>query len=34
MIDRALKGEGGSAQFDFLPSGLVCTMRIALEQSQ
>jgi len=33
MIERALRGEGGSATFDFLPSGLACTMRIAIEQS-
>jgi len=31
MIERALKGEGGSARFEFLPAGL---MQLALEQSQ
>jgi PAS domain S-box-containing protein len=34
MIERVLKAEGGAARFDFLPSGLVCTMRIALDRSQ
>jgi PAS domain S-box-containing protein len=34
MIERALKGEGGAAQFDFLSSGLACTMRIALDPAQ
>jgi two-component sensor histidine kinase len=34
MIERALKGDGGSAEFDFLPTGLFCTMRIPLDRPQ
>lgn len=31
MIERSLKAEGGSAQLDYDPSGLVCLIRVALD---
>jgi PAS domain S-box-containing protein len=34
MIERALKGDGGSAVLDFRPEGLVCAMRIPLDSPQ
>ncbi len=34
MIERALKGEGGSAKFDFHPTGLVCTIILLLDSPE
>ena len=31
MIERALKGEGGSAKFEYRPTGLVCTIVMLLQ---